>query len=200
MSGLYPRRPTLALAVALALVAPACGGGSESSPAAKTGGEKHGVSFEDTRREVCSLAGGSVRIVVSVPDGFALARAPESCMVAEEHGKIPSFVTISAIAVDDAGPEQKLGEPGGVLAWVEATGVLGEGVSQVGEGRTELLGADVGFVRVVGEPQGLGVRREVALMSTRQASHHVVVMAVYPPGDDAARERTMSLLEGIGAE
>lgn len=190
----------LPLATVLALVAPACGGGSDSAGGPKTGGDTQGVSFDDARREVCSLADGSVRIVVAIPEGFALARAPESCMVAEEHGEIPSFVTVSAIATDDAGPEQKLGEPGGVLAWVEATGLLGTDVSQVGDGRAELLGAQVSFVRVVGEPQGLGVRREIALMSTEQASHHVVVMAVYPPGDETARGRTMALLEGITAE
>jgi len=194
------RRGVGIAAVVMSLAAAACGGAAESTEPAQAGSKDTGLSLQDARREVCSLGGGSVRVVVSIPEGFALARTPEGCMVAEEHGRVPSFVTVSAIGVDEAGPEHELGEPDGVLAWVEATGLLGDDLARVGEGRTELLGSPVDYVRVVGEPQGLGVRREVALMSVRQTSYHVVVMVVYPPGDEPARARTMGLLEGISSK
>lgn len=194
------RPPALAALAALALAA--CGGGTSNGGAAESAAEDpaaHGLELEleDARREVCPLAGGAVRLAVTIPEGFALARTPESCMVAEEQGEVPLFVTLSAVSVDDAGPEQLLGEPEGVLQWVRATALLGPEPSTVGEGETRLLGQTTVYHRVVGSPQGLGVRREVALMTVQQASHHVIVMAMYEPGDDRGRARALALLRGI---
>lgn len=183
------RRGARVGAVVLALSALGCGSATPAAQPTEAGPAPAPL-------EPCALAGGGILLRIPRPAGFAVARSPEACMVAEEGSELPFFYTVTAAAADDE-RAAALDAPGGLRAWAARSDLFEEPPRAVGEQELVVSGQSVQAVRLVGRPAGLSVPREVLAAVLRRGSLRIVVMAIYDPQDEGDRQRARSLLQAI---
>jgi hypothetical protein len=177
--------------------------GSQTNATAPTTG---GAEATPAPTEPCTLAGGDVELAVPRPEGFAVGRSDQACVVAEEAKELPLFVTISAVKAGssdtndagDAGRARHLDEgPSGAVRWAKESGLFGESVRPIGERTVQVSGQTVRYPRLLGKPRGFGVRREVAVVVVPHGNYHLVVLAIYAPGNPAAHRRALELVAAV---
>jgi hypothetical protein len=120
-------------------------------------------------------------------------------MVAEEEGEVPLFV--SATAVERASPraEPLSDGPDGLVSFVEEAGLLGAPLQRIGTAPVSVDERRRTAVRVIGSLPG-GIRREASLVEVPRGRYHVLLMAVYKPGDEDERARAHRLLRAVRFE
>lgn len=143
---------------------------------------------------VCALAGGAIRWLLPVPEGFASLSIEGRCHLTTEDER--STVMVDAVAVGDAGAEQQLGiEPDGVRRWIAAG--FAPDAQPVAEGTIRVAGETTHWYRLhdtVGDP---AVPIEMMAMRRTIGAHHVLVVVFLKEGASWTWDAAEAWVRGI---